>query len=302
MSPVPPVTGTGISVVSARQWSAGVIFQLLNGHLDFVKHKDGVWSPGESLFAKPTDGSPIASITYHGGKQIRVYYLDENYFIQELCFTEDNGWYIGEIHTLKARATPGSGLAAIIYGALQLGDGEEGDHIRVYYQDYETQAIKELANDGYWHQGDLHVDNAYGGTSLAAVTYYFQHQTQIRVYYQNKSLELKEYGHNNKGWFAGAFNPGQATVGTPLGALVFGGVELQVYWRDLHGHVVFARNTGAWGHPTTIEPIGPGYKLAVLQWDNGKYLRIYYQLFNGGLVEICSDDGGHTWFQGKFKP
>ena len=65
-----PVTGTGISVVTDRKWSLGIIFQLFNGHLDLVKHLDGVWKAGEQLQSTPIDGSAMASITYSGGKQV----------------------------------------------------------------------------------------------------------------------------------------------------------------------------------------------------------------------------------------
>ena len=64
-----PVTGTGISVVTDRKWSLGVICQLLNGHLDLIRHLDGVWKAGEQLQSTPVDGSAVASITYSGGKQ-----------------------------------------------------------------------------------------------------------------------------------------------------------------------------------------------------------------------------------------
>ncbi|KAF9778045.1 hypothetical protein BJ322DRAFT_1222067 [Thelephora terrestris] len=295
-----PITGTGISVITDRQWSLGIFFQLLDGQLDLVKHKDGVWAPGEHLAAKPVDASPFASITYNGGKEVRVYYIDTEYVLQEYCHTDGKGWYPGEIGLLRAKVTPGSGLAAIVYGPLELGGGEEpGDHIRVYYQEAGSHTVKELANDGHWHTGDLNITHAFGGTSLAAVTYYFDRQTQIRVYYQDQNLGLKEHGHNGSGWFEGGFNPGPAAAQTPLAALAFGGVELQVYWRDLYGRIVFDRNTGSWGGAKAIEPIGPGYRLAALQWDNGKYLRVYYQLFDRALVEFYSDDGGHTWSQSK---
>ena len=98
----------------------------------------------------------------------------------------------------------------------------------------------------------------------------------------------------------GGFNPGKAAYQTPLAALAFSTVQIQVYWRDLQGRVVFCRNTGSWGGATVIEPIGPGYRFAVLQWDSGKYIRLYIQHFNGSLGEYCSDDGGSIWFPGEF--
>jgi len=298
-----PVTGTGISVFTDRKWSLGVVYQLINSHLGLSKHLDGVWKSTEQLQATPVEGSPVASITYLGGKQIRIYYLDTNYIVQELCWSEGKGWFLGAIGNSKAKATPGSGLAAVVFGAKEPAGGAAGEHIRVYYQESGTNIVKELANDGSWYTGGLHVSGALGCTSLAAVAYYFQDQTQLRVYYQAQDLNLKEYGYNkSKDWFQGAFNPGKATVQTPIAALAFDKVQLQVYWRDLEGRVVFSRNTGSWGSASVIGDIGPGYRFAVLQWDSGKYLRIYYQLFNGHLAEYCSDDGGETWFVGKFKP
>lgn len=98
----------------------------------------------------------------------------------------------------------------------------------------------------------------------------------------------------------GGFDPGQAAYETPIGALAFGDVELQVYWHNLRGQVVSSRNTGSWGAPTVIEPIGPSYRLAVLEWDNGKEIRLYTQLFDGTLAEFCSNDGGKTWSVGEF--
>ena len=121
---------------------------------------------------------------------------------------------------MKTKATPGAGLAAIAFGSDVLGSGEKGVHIRVYCQgEYRlppqithllkylaeagTNNVIELANDGYWHAGDMRISDAHVATGLAAVTYYFQEQTQIRVYYQSRDLSLKEHGHNNRGWFTG---------------------------------------------------------------------------------------------------
>lgn len=297
-----PVTGTGISAVTDRKWSLGVIFQLLNGHLDLIKHLDGVWKAGEQLQSTPVDGSPVASISYDSGKQVRIYYLDTNYIVQELAYTEGKGWYAGAIGNSKAKATPGSGLAAVVFGKDIDGHGAAGVHIRVYYQESGTTTVRELGNDGSWYNGALSISGAAGPTGLAAVAYWFQNETQLRVYYQAQDLSLKEYGYNEGSkWFQGGFNPGKAAYETPIAAVVFGNVELQVYWHNLQGQVVFSKNTGSWGGATVIKPIGPSYKLAVIQWDSGKYLRLYTQLYNGSLAEYYSDDSGSNWSQGAFK-
>jgi hypothetical protein len=63
-----------------------------------------------------------------------------------------------------------------------------------------------LGNDGSWYNGALNVSGAVGCTSLAAVAYYFQNETQLRVYYQAADLSLKEYGFNEGSkWFQGLF-------------------------------------------------------------------------------------------------
>jgi hypothetical protein len=292
-----PIPGTGIAVGADRLWSLQVFYQLLNGQIQESKHLDGIWTT-EKLNFSPVDDSPLAVITYNAGKEIRLYYLDKDYLVQEHCFSHGKGWYRGEISKLDARATPGSGLAAIAYGSDVLGAGENGVHIRVYYQEAKTNDVAELANDGYWHAGELRIADALGATNLAAVAYYFQNQTQIRVYYQNRDLYIKEHGHNNSGWFKGELNAGQITARSPLSALAFSEVQLQVYYRDLKGRVVFVRNTGSWSGPNVIEGVGPGYNFAVAQWESGKYLRLYFQEFTAAITEYCSDNSGQSWFAG----
>lgn len=288
-----------MSVVTDERWSLRLFYQLTDEHIEQSRHLKGVWT-NEQLVFSPVAATPLASITYNKGKEIRVYYLDKDYMVQEYCYSQDKGkWYAGEINKLKAKATPAAGLAAIAYGSDVLGAGEKGVHIRVYYQEAGSHIVKELANDGSWHTGEMQINNALGATNLAAVSYYFQNQTQIRVYYQDRDLNVKEHGHNNKGWFTGAFNPGKAKARTPISAIAFADVELQVYYRVPKGQVVYVKNTGSWGHPNVIQALGPGYSFAVLQWDKGKLLRLYHQDYSGAITELCSDDSGKSWFPGK---
>jgi len=295
-----PIPGTGIAVVTDRIWSDRVFYQLLRGVVQEAKHLDGIWTNQDLTFS-PVDDSPLAAITYDAGKEIRVYFLDTDYVVQEYCFTHGKGWYRGDIGKQGAKASPASGLAAIAYGSDVLGAGEKGVHIRVYYQEASTNDVAELANDGYWHAGELRIPEALGATKLAAVAYYFQDQTQIRLYYQDRGLYIKEHGHNNSGWFKGALDAGQITAHSPIAAVAFGEVQLQVYYRDTRGRVVFVKNTGSWSGPNVIEGLGPSYNFAVLQWESGKYLRLYYQTFAGAIAEHCSDNGGQSWFPGNLK-
>ena len=145
-----------------------------------------------------------------------MYYLDDQYIIQEYCYTEGHPWYQGSTGTLKAKASPLSRLGAIIY------QDQEGNHLRVYYQgewnlspsrhafvetaeEDKTNIVRELAYDGKWHMGEMQIKTATVGTGIASVTYVADNMRQIRVYYQSSDLSLREYCHNNKGWFAGKF-------------------------------------------------------------------------------------------------
>lgn len=285
------VPGTSLSCITDKKWSLSVFSQLVGRNINRSKHLDGVWS-NSKLTAAPVEATPFASVTYSSGKQIRVYYLDSNYTIQEFCYTEGKGWYQGEVGKMNVKALPGAGLAAVV-------QENNGVALHVYYQEPEGRVIRELYNNGSWHQGELLIGGAIGGTYLAAVTYDFQNQNQVRIYYQAEDLFIREHCHNNDGWFPGELNSGPAFVRTSIAAVVFGSVELRVFYRDAKSHVVSIANTGSWGSPKSITGIGPSTGLAVLQWEGGKYFRVYIQDPEGPVNEFCSDDGGKTWFAGQ---
>ena len=67
----PPISGTGISVVTDRTWSLHVFYQLLDGHVQQSKHVDGVWSEDPLPFS-PVAHSPLASITYGSGREVSM--------------------------------------------------------------------------------------------------------------------------------------------------------------------------------------------------------------------------------------
>lgn len=122
-----PIPASGLSVIAPRLWSLRLFYQLPGGPIGQSVHVDGVWSNDTPTFsAVPL--TPLASITWSEGKEIRVYFLDSSYHVQEYCFSHDKGWYAGEVGELKARANPLSRLGAVVYSDL------EGLHIRVYYQ------------------------------------------------------------------------------------------------------------------------------------------------------------------------
>jgi len=57
-----------------------------------------------------------------------VYYLDRKYTLQEYCYSEGWGWFVGEIGEMNIRTSADTRI-----GAIQYVD-RDGFHIRVYCQ------------------------------------------------------------------------------------------------------------------------------------------------------------------------
>ena len=230
------VPGTGISVVTDRLWSLRLYYQLLDGPIEQSKHLDGVWT-NEKLTFSPVPDTPLASITYNSGKEVsaRPSHISgtqpDGYMCRFACTTSAPTTRSKSIATLKNKAgiaeksqrfrcPPRLALpplhTVLAYSAMvkrvftfvytirvSAVCPLHAVHLLIHLVEPETNNVVELANDGYWHTGDMRIGDALGATDLAAVAYYFQNQTQIRVYYQARDLSLKEYGHNNSGWFKG---------------------------------------------------------------------------------------------------
>ena len=76
-------------------------------------------------------------------------------------------------------------------------------------------------------------------------------------------------------------------------------MQLQVFWRNLQGEIVSSKNTGSWGPATRVlAGIASGFQFSVLHWEQGKYLRLYYQNEAGVVLEHYSDNAGASWNRG----
>ena len=232
--PIPPIVPTGITATIDKSQSLVVAWQSLNGELALTKHFDGVWDPTIPLQVKPVNDSSLASISWRDEVsvplvctvphlmywQIRIYYMDQNYVVQEWGYKHSK-WYQGEIGRLGAKATPGSGLAAVTYGEKANDTGSDGDHIRVYYQgrgrlnhhihplncptDAKTNDIKELAydNGSGWSHGGLNISNVLAGSRIAGVSLPWGGGSYLRLYFQDWDLYLREWAWNGKTWIQG---------------------------------------------------------------------------------------------------
>ena len=86
---------------------------------------------------------------------------------------------------------------------------------------------------------------------------------------------------------------------SPISAIAFGDAEVQAYWRDLAGRVVFSRKkTEPWGDAKVVMEAKATHQFCAMQWSDGENLKVFYQDFAGSLFERRSDDSGKTWRDG----
>ncbi|PBK79072.1 hypothetical protein ARMGADRAFT_1093487 [Armillaria gallica] len=247
------------------------------------EHLNGLWGGGPSKdpIFNAVLFTPLAVINFNGGKEIsvRVYYLDEQYVLQEYCYSaHKGGWFSGELGDMKIQAATDMSIAAIQYG-----DECGGVYIRVYCQELASGAIKELCNDGYWFRGATLLV-ALSGSSIAAVVYSWN------------GLQLP----------GGSQVPGELDIGkapgcVPISALGYvsstEGPELHVYWRNLENQIVGTKYTDSWGSVNkVVGGLKPGTQFAATQWSNGMNLRLYYQAPYDSVLEMVND--GTSWEDG----
>ncbi|KAL1748022.1 fungal fucose-specific lectin-domain-containing protein [Schizophyllum fasciatum] len=287
---------TNFAVTTPRIWSSRVYYQ--NPPLGVLEsvHIDGQWSGGvdqPSLWdAAPF--TPLAAINWDGGNQVRVYYLSNEYKLQEYCY--DHGakkWFQGALNDMDIQAAFNTSIAAFHYtdarGRLQ---------IRVYCQEDGSNEIKEFCNDGRWFRGAT-LPSALRGTSIGAITYQFN-GLQHRIYFQTDDLRIREYAHNNGNWSWGAFSGDLAPGRTPIGALYgsWRGVVLDLYWMNRNSEIMRSVNLdGRWHTDKVVGPLVRGSKFAPAQWEGGRYVRVYYQSADNSVLEICNDNNA-TWYSG----
>ncbi|KAK0216588.1 hypothetical protein EDD85DRAFT_798383 [Armillaria nabsnona] len=221
--------------------------------------------------------TPLAAINFNGGKEISVlvYYLDEQYVLQEYCYSAHKGrWFSDELGDMKIQAATDTSIAAIQYG-------DECGSVH----------IQGICNDGYWFRGAT-FPVALSGSSIAAVVYSWN-GLQLRVYYQTDDLSIKEHCLNDySGWVPGELDIGKAPGCVPISAL---GYVSSTEGPELH--IVGTKNTDSWGPVNkVVGGLKPSTQFAATQLSNGKYLRLYYQAPYDSVLEMVND--GASWEDG----
>ncbi|KAK0430772.1 fungal fucose-specific lectin-domain-containing protein [Armillaria borealis] len=180
---------SAVAVTTPRVWHIHVFYQQPGGGKLQSEHLDGLWGGGPSKdpIFNAVLFTPLAALNFNGGKEVRVYYLDEQYFLQEYCYSADQGrWFPGELGGMEIRAATNASIAA-----MQYTYAEGGVHIRVYCQGKEGCRTSSRAT----------LPVALSGSSLAAVAYW-KNGPQLLVYYQTDDLSIKEHCIDEHGkWF-----------------------------------------------------------------------------------------------------
>ncbi|KIJ53173.1 hypothetical protein M422DRAFT_202147, partial [Sphaerobolus stellatus SS14] len=284
--------GGAIAATPGALWYMHLFYQDENGDVFLHKQNNDKWvgTSGAHLL-KTLPFTPLAAISWLDGKQVRLYYADKNYILQEHCYMPGKGdqWVHGSLGKLSFKVAQDTAVAAIRWH-----ESDVGNHLRVYCQEHGSNEIKELCYESKrgWYRGMKGLPVALSGSSLAATTYWWKdHGRQIRLYYQAGDLSLKEHCYSQHSWFNGEFNPGKAPSRAPISALGWEypnhGIELEVYWTNKQNEIVQLKNTGYWGSVKTIVGgLKPGSQLAVGHWlEKDKYVRLYYQAADGSIVE-----------------
>jgi hypothetical protein len=96
--------------------------------------------------------------------------------------------------------------------------------------------------------------------------------------------------------FLGQFPSGKAPLGTTICAIASDNSKIHVFWRDYSGRISHSKYHNGWKSTNVIKEVDPGTRFAVLEWQEGKLLRIFSEDYvENILTEYRSDNGGDTW-------
>lgn len=254
------IQGTAISAVAPEADSYRITYQLEDGT---IRQKDEssniVAISGSSDPSPPLGSSPLATVSWNDGEQVRVYFLDSGYTIGELRYTQGEGWRRGNVFVRGIKVAPGAGLAAAV------AKFDDRPQIHLFYQELYNRIVVELidydGNDN-WTSGSLYLGDTLADTKLAAVAYFSEARLHVHLFYQSAKLLVKEHYFNGDDWGSGGFNPSGSSAPSrcPIAATTFVSNQLpqvQVYWHSRTGMINFAqRNGNLWGDPQDTGIVG----------------------------------------------
>ncbi|TFK65924.1 fucose-specific lectin [Pluteus cervinus] len=253
----------------------------------------------------------IAAICSSDGKHIRVYFLDEQSRLVERCYegksggsvdTESSPWTNGSL-TGKFHAAPYSRL-----GAMCLNDGEQ---IRVYFQEKSNKLKEVVYKSGHWTEGTHKLPTAFPGTDIAAThNPCHEYRGQMWLYFQCPDLKLMEFWNNGKddNWKEGSFKSNKVYPPTCGIAAIMScsPIKIAVTAVDENNMLVVTRFDNGWkstmdiGESTITDSdvalvcLGKGSQVqSTTSTSNDFDLRLFFQPSGSNIGEMMSQDGAH---------
>jgi len=276
-----------------------VFFQQYNGQLaetatedgtNFKRTKDHLPAPH-----KPKTFTPLASISYENGKEIRVYYLNTEDEVQELAYTGGK-WMAGELNKLKQVAASYSRLAVVHFK----------NQFRVYFQRASDNKILELIRDGTqaWKLGPS-LREAIPGSSLTAV---YAPDGRIRVFFQATDFTTHEVVSTDNWKNSFEIRPANTAAQSALAIINISDSkdDLRLYSQSSNDNalVEYAGGTdpASWSRQRELGVVLPVTKIAAVTWGHVKAIRVYALGQDGkSIVEKKWGEGG-DWRDGAKIP
>ncbi|KAI1214245.1 fucose-specific lectin [Annulohypoxylon truncatum] len=290
--PTGVLNGSDVAATAIEAYKCNVYCQDSQGVIREYAHSHGLWTATISSTFRAKMFSPLAAVNFNGGKEIRVYCVSEDDYLEEWCYSSGlNGWSPGYLTKSKFRVDANTKLAAVCW----LDNGQP--NIRVYAQEPCSNQIQEYVNGNPWKKGAV-LPAAHTGTGLASICW-LNDGIHIRVYYQAPDMTLREYCCDG-GWFAGEFRTEGMPPCTSIAAAGwFNSISrLRVYCQDARKNIVAHKSDDGWkSDGIIIGPLRCKRFSAAIEWNTQGELRLYYQGDDNRIYEHCKS-GDNAWLKG----
>jgi len=274
--------------VSAINWvdsavHVRVYFQRTDGFVYEAQYDSnaGGFHTVTSLFPAKIGTSLAAVVINQSPLQIRVFYQDPNYAIQEQVF-DGSTWTQGD-GLPSDDASPITSLGAAAWNV----SGTTG--IRVYYQKLDT-TLGEIIFDNTWSIGQNFSNLGFPGSGIGVALLSnssLPASPVFRVYYQGRDLSLHQLEFDGVNWSDEGLSESVAiTPGPGAGISVVNWAdsgntesEIRVHYEEENGRIAqanYLHPSGGWVTPSIISNVVAGFRTPITStvWGGASDLHI----------------------------
>ncbi|KAI0846452.1 fungal fucose-specific lectin-domain-containing protein [Daldinia vernicosa] len=291
--PSKALSGSDITAVATGSSECNVYHQDSQGVIREYTY-NGKWNATKSPTFSAKLSSPLAVISFDAGKQVRVYCVSEDGYLEEWCHSPgQDEWLSGYLTNSKFRVAHNTRLAAVHWH-------DDGSNIiRVYAQEPHSDHIQEYCSGNIWTKG-AKLPVAHTGSGLAAVCWK-NNGIHLRVYYQATDMTVKEQCWDGS-WYEGELSTDKMPRHTSITAVGWykSNPHIRVYCQDGKNNIVTYKSDNGWrSNSKVIGPLGPGRHTSALEWGNGSDVKLYHQADDDKIYEHVQSNG-KDWHQGDF--